>query len=303
MGDMTQEIIGNAVFSPGDVLLERYEILSHIGSGGMGAVYKALDRSEGVELALKTFSADPSKHEKAMQRFRNEFAVMQDLQHDNIVQAFDLQQLDDSRLFITMELLEGDDLDTLIHDKGMDVAFELKLDLLYQIAKGLHYAHEKGLVHRDLKPANVFVSPNYEAKLLDFGLARQVGDPGMDLTQSNERIGTAYYMSPEQHRGEELDARSDIYSFGVLAYELFSGRRPFDGDTPFQIFVAHVAQDIPSLRKEFSDLPKWLDVLIAIATEKEPKHRYPDMSQVLELLKSKSGGVRSKSFIGRLLGQ
>ncbi len=299
---MTHEIPTNTIFSPGDLLLGRYEIVSHLGSGGMGAVYKALDKERAKEVALKTFSADPKENQRAIQRFQNEFAVMKSLAHPNIVQAYDLQQLGDGRLFIAMELLEGVDLDTLIHDQGLEYSFEKKLDLLYQIAKGLHYAHAQGLVHRDLKPANVFVTPDGEAKLLDFGLARQVAGAA-ELTQSSERIGTAYYMSPEQHRGEDLDARSDIYSFGILAYELFSGRRPFDGDTPFQIFVAHVAQVVPSLRAEFKDLPKWLDTLIAIATEKEPKHRYPDMEQVLELLKSKIDTERSTSFIGRLLGK
>lgn len=300
---MTQEIPTNSIFSPGDVLLGRYEIITHLGSGGMGAVYRALDKERAKDVALKTFSADPKENQRAIQRFKNEFAVMQSLTHPNIVQAYDLKELEDQRLFIAMELLEGVDLDTLIHAQGFDSSFETKLELLYQIAKGLHYAHAQGLVHRDLKPANVFVTPEGEAKLLDFGLARQVAAGEANLTQSSERIGTAYYMSPEQHRGEDLDARSDIYSFGILAYELFSGRRPFDGDTPFQIFVAHVAQEIPSLRSEFKNFPKWLDTLIAIATEKDPKHRYPDMQQILDLIDSKIHADTSPGFLSRLFGK
>ncbi|HMO17616.1 MAG TPA: serine/threonine-protein kinase [Oligoflexia bacterium] len=274
----------------GNVVFNRFHILSHLGQGGMGHVYQVRDTVSNSIYALKTLVPEEGKNVKAIARFQKEFSAMKELDHPNIVRAFEFYQQGEELLGFTMEFVKGSDLDTLIYKNNISLKIEEKIGLLEQIAEGLSYAHDHDIVHRDLKPANILIEKsadnNLISKITDFGLAQQESD-GADMSQSSNRIGTAYYMSPEQHRGEELNSRTDIYSFGILAFELLTAKRPFDGNTPFKLFLAHVSQGIPDIRKINSDIPKWLANMVEICSEKKPEHRYRTMKEVLSLIRSK----------------
>ncbi len=295
------------MFETGNTIFDRYEVLSHLGEGGMGHVYKVLDKETQQILALKTLIPKAGTSTNAIIRFRKEFAAMQSLNHPNIIKAYNFHELNEisqsEQIFaFTMELVEGRDLDSLIYqDSSQNIALDIsplsilnKLSILEKIADGLTYAHKHNLIHRDLKPANIMISrikiddseDDFIVKIADFGLAQQESE-GADMSQSSNRIGTAYYMSPEQHRGEELDARTDIYSFGILAYELITGQRPFDGSTTFKLFLAHVSEGIPEAIKVNPETPKWISTMIEICGEKEKKHRYGSMNEILELIRNK----------------
>lgn len=291
------------MFETGNTIFDRYEVLSHLGEGGMGHVYKVFDQETKQVLALKTLIPKVGTNINAITRFRKEFAAMQSLNHANIIKAYNFHELNtisqSEQIFaFTMELVEGKDLDSLIYvDTTQDnppLSLADKLIILENIAEGLTYAHKHNLIHRDLKPANIMISritrdnseDDFIVKIADFGLAQQESEAA-DMSQSSNRIGTAYYMSPEQHRGEELDARTDIYSFGILAYELITGQRPFDGGTTFKLFLAHVSEGIPEAIKVNPETPRWLSTMIEICGEKEKNHRYKSMEEILGLIKHK----------------
>lgn len=289
----------NRAQPPGSILFNRYEILAHLGAGGMGQVYKVIDQDSDEILALKTLIQKNGVKSKSVERFQKEFISMQALEHPNIVRAYNFHQDNTGLLGFSMELVEGYDLDSLIYSESKVLEIPHKLILLEQIASGLAHAHNQNLVHRDLKPANILVA-NYSsldlhAKIVDFGLA-QNKTTCEDLSKSDTRIGTAYYMSPEQHRGEELDKRTDIYSFGILAFELFTKKRPFDGNTPFKLFLAHVSQGIPEVRKINPDVPKWLSTMIEICAEKDKNHRYANMDEVISLINDKKKKATKSLF-------
>lgn len=275
----------------GDLVFNRYKILSLLGQGGMGYVYKVHDKETDQVLALKTLIVNPEKEAKSISRFKKEFNSMLALDHPCIIKACSINE-DPAGLFgFTMECVEGKDLDTLIYSEAFTLEIPHKLKIIEQIAEGLNYAHVQNIIHRDLKPANILVSysnlNDIKVKIADFGLAQNLHD-GEDLTISSKQVGTAYYMSPEQHRGEDLDALTDIYSFGILVFEMMTGRRPFDGSTPFKLFLSHVWDGVPDMRKINPDIPKWLVTMVEICCEKEKRHRYQSMQEVLSLIKARS---------------
>lgn len=283
----------------------RYDELSLIGKGGMGCVYKVKDRISGEILALKTLVPKSGKNVKSIERFRTEFASMQNINHPNIIKAFNFHEEDENFFGFTMELVDSEDLGNLIYNEETNLDITDSINILREIAEGLEAAHTQKIIHRDLKPANILIEISSslppitrKAKITDFGLAQQESD-GEDLSESSNRIGTAYYMSPEQHRGEELDPRTDIYSFGILAFELFTKQRPFDGSTPFKLFLAHVSEKLPAARSINSEIPKWIETMIEICTEKNKNHRYSSITEIVELIKSKSE-QKNKSFFSFL---
>lgn len=290
----------------GNILFGRYKILSHIGHGGMGSVYKVLDEKSEEILALKVLTPKTTGMEKAVSRFKNEFSVLKSLEHENIVRAYEFHEEDGKSFSFSMEYVEGEDLDSLIYGESSFISVEDSINILEQIAEGLSYAHKRDTIHRDLKPANILLSKNssdsskYQVKIVDFGLA-QGETEGNDMSKSSNQVGTAYYMSPEQHRGETITLHTDIYSFGILAFELLTRKKPFSGETPFSLFLAHVSKDTPSPKALNPEIPSWLSTMVEICIDKEKEGRYQTMNDILNLIKAHKNSKEKKGFFSRLM--
>ena len=263
----------------------KYQILEKIGVGGFGVVYKGYDPFIKRHVAVKTCTSDD---EETRQRFYREAEIAGNLQHRNIVTVYD-SGVQDGIPYLVQEYLSGEDLDHKIKRRDF-LAFPQKLFYLIQIARGLEFAHAHGVVHRDIKPANIRILEDDTAKILDFGIAKAaLATSG--LTQAGMTLGTAAYLSPEQIRGEAVDRRTDIFSFGILAYELFSYRRPFEGPQISAIFYRILHDDPrPPLRELWPDGPEELLGLIGRCLQKDPARRYPDCAALLRELE----GLRSR---------
>ena len=218
----------------------RYLITGRIGRGGMGMVYRGLDEALEREVAVKTLNAEGSLDADSRRRFEVEAKAAARLQHPNIVTVFELGE-DRGLPFIAMEMLPGADLEALLRS-GDEMPLTEKLDVVAQVCRGLAYAHERGIVHRDIKPSNVRLLEDGTAKIMDFGIAK-LG--GTHLTKTGMMVGTVHYMSPEQVRGKPLDGRSDVFSAGVILYELLAGERPFRGEGATQVLYKIVNEEPP----------------------------------------------------------
>jgi eukaryotic-like serine/threonine-protein kinase len=285
-----------------DETVSHYRVLGRIGVGGMGVVYRAEDTRLGREVALKFLPGHLSAKRESLERFRHEARLASALNHPHICTIYDIDE-HEGHPFIVMELLEGRTLKDLIRTGSLETP--QVLDVAIQIADALEAAHSRGIVHRDIKPANVFVSPGGQVKVLDFGTAKLVGDhppmpPRSDeetLTEPGITMGTLGYMSPEQARGEEIDARSDLFSFGSVLYEMATGKRPFESAVPSVLYDRVVNEDPTPPRKIKQLVPPALEATITKALAKDPAKRYQRAAEILEDLISIRGTLEHEREI------
>lgn len=276
-------------FDIGTVLAGRYEILKLIGRGGMGAVYKARDTELDRLVALKLIRPELARNPEILRRFKQELILARQVTHKNVIRIFDLGQSDGIK-FITMDFVEGQDLHQLLLERGK-LAPEQAARIMLQICRALEAAHSEGVIHRDLKPQNVMLDANGRVYVMDFGIARSAYLPGM--TQTGALIGTPEYMSPEQARGEKLTERSDIFSLGIILYELLTAKSPYFSDTPLATLWKRMQEKATPPVVVDPTLPQALSDIVVKALEIEPDNRFAtagQMAQQLEIWLGPSAG-------------
>jgi len=262
--------------------VSHYRILERLGGGGMGVVYKAHDLKLDRTVALKFLPPDLTRDPDARERFIHEAQAASALDHPNICNIHEIDETLDGRTFLCMAFYDGPSLKTEIEQGPLEMG--RALDIAVQIAEGLERAHEAGMIHRDIKPANVMITSRREVKIIDFGLAKLAGQT--TLTGKMHLLGTAAYMSPEQVRGDEVDHRTDIWSFGMTLYEMVAGEHPFRCDHREATFYSILAKDPKPVKELRDDVPPGLARIIRCCLEKEPADRFQSMTAVLTELKS-----------------
>jgi serine/threonine-protein kinase len=291
------------VLSKGALIAGKYRIVDEIGRGGMGIVYKAEDIKLQRTVALKFLPAQWTSDPEARERFVHEARAASALDHPNICNIHEIGEAEDDRMYIAMAFYEGKSLKEKI--KQGPLKQEEALGIAIQAATGMAKAHQKGIVHRDIKPANMLITSDGVVKVLDFGLAKLAGQ--VKLTREGTTVGTVAYMSPEQAKGEAVDQRTDIWSLGVVLYEMLSGTLPFKGDYERTLIHAILHQEPERLGKLRKDLPAGLENIVFKVLSKDPADRYQSMDELLEDLRSVAAGsqpLRAASIIfrGRFLG-
>jgi len=260
----------------GSTFADRYQIIEELGKGGMGKVYKVLDKETNEKIALKLIKLEIASDKKTVERFRNELTTARKIVQKNVCRMYDLNK-EKGNYFITMEYISGQDLKGLIRQTGQ-LTVGKAVSIAKQICDGLAEAHSLGVVHRDLKPNNIMIDRGGNAKIMDFGIARAV--KGKSITGPGVMIGTPQYMSPEQVEGKEVDQRSDIYSLGIILYEMLTDRVPFEGDTPLTVGVKQKTEP-PKDPKDFNErIPDNLNLVILKCLEKEREIRYQSADEL-----------------------
>lgn len=259
------------------IICNRYKILDHLGTGGMATVWLGYDTILDRQVAIKTFKID-ANDEDAVKRFNREAKAVTSLSHPNIVSIYDVEN-EGEFYYLILEYVEGMTLkDYMIKNPRMPI--ETIVHIAKQIAAGLSHAHQNGIIHRDIKPQNILMNENLTCKITDFGIARAYGDT--TLTQTNQMLGTVYYLSPEQARGNVATAQSDIYSLGILIFEMITGQIPFKGESAIAIALKHLQEELPDIDKYRDNVPQSVKNIVLQATMKNPNERYISSKELFE---------------------
>jgi len=280
-------------FTRGTTFAGRYEIIEELGKGGMGKVYRVEDKKIKEEVALKLIKPEIASDKKTIGRFSNELKIARKIRHKNVCGMYDLDEKNGT-YYITMEYVPGEDLKRLTRKVGQFSAGKT-IFIAKQVCEGLAEAHRLGVVHRDLKPQNIMVDEDGNARIMDFGIARSV--KGKGITAAGVMIGTPEYMSPEQAEIKEVDQRSDIYSLGVILYEMVTGRVPFEGETPLGIAMKHKSEMPPDPREINAQIPEDLSSVILRCMEKDREKRYQSAGEVRSELSSIEKGIPTSDRI------
>jgi serine/threonine-protein kinase len=262
------------------VIIGNYQILEEVGIGGMGKVYRGLDMMLDREVAIKVLRPELTKHQSLVERFRNEAMVLARLSHPHIAMLYNLIH-QDHLLFMVMEFVRGETLDLRIRESGA-LPYDQAIRFFGQISEAIGYAHHHGVIHRDLKPGNIMITPESGVKVMDFGIARVLGTDRM--TREGSVIGTLEYMAPEQIRGHELSERTDIYSLGILLYEMLVGQLPFSSDNQYELMQAHIETPPPPPRSFAPHLPEYVEQAILRALAKNPYERFDTVMEFRQIL-------------------
>lgn len=263
--------------------IENYDIIEIIGEGGMGIVYKAVDLKLERFVAIKILNASKPPNPQFIERFKREARNQAKLNHTNIIPVYGFTDVDNT-LGIVMEYIEGETIeDILRREEKLDLMFSL--DVMHQVLSGVAFAHQKGFIHRDLKPSNIIISNEGIAKIMDFGISKSINDT-KDITKAGTKIGTIFYMSPEQIRGKPPTMQSDLYSLGITFYEMLCGKTPFDYPTEFEIMEAHIKKMPTRLSDHLPNIPAEIDGIISKALEKSTVKRYQTANDFLNDINS-----------------
>ncbi len=266
----------------GQKISDRYQIVKAIGEGGMANVYLAYDMILDRKVAVKVLRGDLSNDEKFLRRFQREALSASSLSHPNIVEVYDVGE-DNGQYYIVMEYIEGSHLKQLIKKRGQLTISEV-IDIMLQISEGMAHAHDSYIIHRDIKPQNIMILENGVVKITDFGIAMALNST--QLTQTNSVMGSVHYLPPEQANGRGSTIKSDIYSMGILMYELLTAKLPYRGDNAVEIALKHLKEPLPSIREELPNIPQSIENIILKSTAKNPDNRYNDAREMYEDLKT-----------------
>ncbi len=281
------------MLSRGQKINERYEIIKTIGEGGMANVYLANDTILDRKVAIKVLRGDLSTDEKFIRRFKREALSVSNLSHPNIVEVYDVGE-EDGNYYIVMEYIEGKTLKQLLQKRGALTLTEV-IDIMSQLTDGLSHAHEAYIIHRDIKPQNIMIEDNGLIKITDFGIAMALNST--QLTQTNSVMGSVHYLPPEQANGKGSTIKSDIYSLGILMYELLTGSVPFKGDTAVEIALKHMKEKLPSVRKQNPTIPQSVENILLKATAKNPKNRYDNVREMYNDLQTAMDRTNEKRLV------
>ncbi len=272
----------------GQKISDRYQVIKSIGEGGMANVFMAYDTILDRNVAIKVLRGDLANDEKFVRRFQREALAASSLSNPNIVEVYDVGE-DNGEYYIVMEYIEGKHLKQLLKKRGHLTVSEA-VDIVSQITDGLSVAHDSYIIHRDIKPQNIMILENGLVKITDFGIAMAMNST--QLTQTNSVMGSVHYLPPEQANGKGATLQSDIYSIGILFYELLTGKLPFKGENAVEIALKHLKEPLPSIREELPNIPQSVENIIIKATAKNPKNRYADAREMHEDLKTCLDPVR-----------
>ena len=277
----------------GSIFAGRYQIIEELGKGGMGKVYRVLDKELKEEVALKLIKPEIASDKKTLERFSNELKLARKISHKNVGRMYELMEEKETR-YITMEYVPGQNLKGLIR-QSRQLTMGTTISIAKQICEGLSEAHKLGTVHRDLKPSNIMIDKEGNARIMDFGIARSLKAKG--ITGAGVMIGTPEYMSPEQVDGKETDQRTDVYSLGVILYEMVTGRVPFEGETSLSIAMKHKSEEPPDPKDLNDQIPEGLSQVILRCMKKDKEKRYQDAEELLSQLNNLEKGI---STTGRI---
>ena len=266
------------MLSKGQKINNRYEIVKSIGEGGMANVYLANDKILDRKVAVKVLRGDLSSDDKFIRRFQREALSVSNLSHPNIVEVYDVGE-EDGEYYIVMEYIEGKTLKQLLKKRESLTLTEV-IDIMTQLTDGISHAHESYIIHRDIKPQNIMIQDDGRIKITDFGIAMALN--ATQLTQTNSVMGSVHYLPPEQASGKGATVESDIYSMGILMYELLTGTVPFKGDNAVEIALKHMKDKIPSIRKQDPSIPQSVENILLKATAKNPRNRYDTAKEMHE---------------------